>query len=68
MGGVGEIMLGRGWSYNQSQNIWDKLYLSRETSHYGKSLIAIFRKFFAIINKIFIFAGRLGTSLSFYEV
>ena len=25
--------------------------------HYGKSLIAIFRKFFVSINKVFIFAG-----------
>ena len=38
----------------------------REIAHYGEGLIAIFRKAFANINKIFIFAGGLGTSLSFY--
>ena len=53
---------------NQSQNIWDQPKFSREIAHYGKKLIAIFRRFFAIIKKNFIFAGRLGTNLSFYEV
>ena len=33
-----------------------------------KSLIAVFWKFFASIDKTFIFAGGLDTSLSFYEV
>ena len=33
-----------------------------------ESLIAAFRKFFASINKIFIFAGGLDTGLSFYGV
>ena len=32
------------------------------------SLIAICRKFFATINKIFIFGGRLLSGLSFYGV
>ena len=36
--------------------------------HYGKSLISVFREFFASINKIFILAGRLGTRLLFCEV
>ena len=36
--------------------------------HYQKSLISVFQEFFASINKIFILAGRLGTSLSIYEV
>ena len=31
--------------------------------HYKKSLIATFQDFFASINKIFILAGRLGTSI-----
>ena len=32
--------------------------------HYGKSLLAIFREFFASINKTFILAERMGTRLS----
>ena len=39
-----------------------------EIAHYGKSLISVFQRFFATINKIFILAGRLSTRLSFYEV
>ena len=34
----------------------------------GKSLIAIFRAIFAIVNKIFILARGLGAQLSFYQV
>ena len=36
--------------------------------HYEKSLISVFQKISASINKIFILAGRLGTRLSSYEV
>ena len=36
--------------------------------HYGKSLFSVFLEFFASVNKILIFAGRLDTRLSFYEV
>ena len=37
-------------------------------AQYGKSLISVFQKFFAAINKIFILEGGLGTGLSFYGV
>ena len=39
-----------------------------EISHYGKILITVYLKFFAIIDKIFYLAGRLGTRISFYGV
>ena len=42
--------------------------LHMKIDHYQKSLISVFQEFFASINKIFILAGRLGTSLSIYEV
>ena len=32
-----------------------------------EKLISVFQKFFAIIDKMFILAGGLGTRLSFYE-
>ena len=32
----------------------------------GKGLIAVFQDFFASLNKILIFAGGMGTGLSFY--
>ena len=35
--------------------------------HCGRGLIVIFRKFFASIKNFFIFPGRLGIRLSFYE-
>ena len=34
----------------------------------GKSLISVFQELFASIDKIFILARRLGTTLSLYEV
>ena len=37
-------------------------------AQYEKSLISVFQKISASINKIFILAGRLGTRLSSYEV
>ena len=37
-------------------------------AHYGKTLISAFQEFFANSNKMFIFAGTLGTRQSFYEV
>ena len=37
-------------------------------AHYGKSLISVFKDFFASIRDIFILAGGLGTGLSFYGV
>ena len=53
--------------YNQSQNIrlalvfmWNK--------HYGKGFIAIFRDFFASINKGFVLTGGMGTRPLFFEV
>ena len=39
-----------------------------EISHYKKSLISVFQKIFASINKIFILAGILSTKLSFHAV
>ena len=42
--------------------------LEWEIAHYGKILISVFQEFFASINKIFIFAGGLGTTVSFYGV
>ena len=36
---------------------------SCEMAHYGKILIPIIQVFFASINKIFVFGGRLGTRL-----
>ena len=44
------------------------VFLTNSCKGFIVSLIAIFRKLFASINTIFVFAGRLGTSLSFYEV
>ena len=44
------------------------LKFSCEIAHYWKSFIAIFRDFFASINKISILAGEMSTRLSFYEV
>ena len=35
----------------------------REIAHYGKSSISIVQEFWTIIEKIFILAGTLGTSL-----
>ena len=40
---------------------------SCEIVHIGKSLISVFQKLSAGINKTFILAERLGTRLSFYE-
>ena len=40
---------------------------SCEMADCGKGLIAIFRDFFASISEIFIFAGGMGTRLSFLE-
>ena len=62
-------MFERVWGELRSKKItWDKLEFSHEIAHYEKSLIAIFGKIFASLNKIFIFPGRVGTSLSFYGV
>ena len=48
--------------------IFETNSFSCKTAHYGKSLISVFQKFFASVNKIFLLAGRLSTRLSFYEV
>ena len=56
------------FSDNQSQNIYDQLSFSRQIVHQWKSLIAIFRDFFASINKVLILEGALGTGLSSYKV
>ena len=53
---------------NQSQNMLDELYFSCEMVHYAKRFIAIFRDFFASINKVSFFSGRMGTRLSLFEV
>ena len=37
-------------------------------AHFGKSLVAIFRDFFASIGGILILVGGMGNELSFYEV
>ena len=37
-------------------------------AHNEKILISVFQEISSSINKTFIFAGRLGTGLSFYEV
>ena len=39
-----------------------------EIMYYRKSLISIFQEFLAIIDKIFILAGRPHTRVSFYQV
>ena len=52
---------------NQSQNIRLALVFVWN-EHYGKGFIAIFRGFFASINKSFVLAGRMGTRLLFFEV
>ena len=44
------------------------IHLLKYVIHYWKSLISVFRKFFASINNIVVFSGRLGTRLSLYEV
>ena len=41
---------------------------SCEVAGCGKGLVAIFRDFFASISEMFIFAGGMGTRLSFYGV
>ena len=53
---------------NHLQNIWAWLCLSCEINHYGKSLTLFFEELLAAIKNILILAGRLDTSLSFYEV
>ena len=50
-----------------SQKILKLWKFSCQIAHYGKGLIAVFRGFFASINKFFILTGRLGTRLSFYQ-
>ena len=40
---------------------------SRKT-HHGKRFISVFQEISASINKTLIFAGGLGTTLSYYEV
>ena len=66
---------GSGTSYNksgfQTQTVTKYLRLAlvlRWNSQLWEKIIAIFWTFFASINRIFIFAGRLGTSPSFYKV
>ena len=39
------------------------MYAGKEITNYGKGFIAIFRDFFASLNKIFILAGGIGTRL-----
>ena len=53
---------------NQLQNIWEELYFLCERVHHEKKLIAIFWHLPDSSKKIFILAGRLDTSPSFYEV
>ena len=49
--------------YSYGQNVSNKLYFSCEIPHFGKILISIFSKVFAIIEKNFILRERLGTRL-----
>ena len=49
--------------YNNSQK-----YSNSQMAHNGKSLISVFQKLSASINKTFILEGRMGIRLSFYEV
>ena len=49
------------------QSVTKYLRLKFEIAQYGKSLISIFQRFFAKIDKFFIFAGGLHTRVSFYE-
>ena len=63
-------------SYNQKivsrgnalQNIWDSLSFSLEREYDGKSFTAIFKDFFASINKAFIWPWGLVSRLSFHDV
>ena len=50
-------------SHNHSKIICDKLWFSCEIAHFGKSSISNFQEFLDNIEKKFILAGRLGTSL-----
>ena len=58
-----ELETKKGSREKNSQNIF-----LCEIAHIGKSLISIFQEFSPSININFIFARRLDTELSFYEV
>ena len=53
--------------YNKESTIIHKIF-ETNPNYYGKSLISVFQKFFASINKTFILAGGLDTRLSFNGV
>ena len=53
---------------NQLQNIWHQPQFLPEIAHYRKSWISVFQEFFAMIDKIFILAGIMDTTVSFDEV
>ena len=52
----------------RSHGIGDWLWFWGGVAQCGKSLVAIFWKLFASINKILNFVGELGTGLSLCEV
>ena len=56
------------WESTISREVFQTNSSSCEIMHYGKCLIAIFRDFYASINKVIMLVVGLGTRLSFYEV
>ena len=55
-------------TYNHSQNIWYKLYISCEITHYRRSSITVFQEIFGSTDKNFILGGGINTRQQFYEV
>ena len=53
---------------NHSRTSDTNSYLHAKLPISERGLIFVLQKFFASIHKIFIFAGRLGTRLLFYEL
>ena len=51
-----------------SRNNNSEMFATNSCAQNRKGLISVFQEFSASINKTFILAGRLGASLSFYEM
>ena len=50
---------------NHLRDIRDRLWFPRGVAHCGKGLISVFQEFLSSIDRFFILAAGLGTSLSF---
>ena len=63
---LGRVKVWGGFPGTISHRVFGANSSVRGMAHCGRGLIAIFRRFFVSINKIFMFAGGLGVGLSFY--